>query len=72
MIVKVQVSTFTTEKTRQVLIYNESRSVEHQCDLTPDLAEMMAGDLKAFFKARLHLDGTIELMMHTRIAEQGW
>ena len=51
MIIKVQVSLFTTEAKQQVFMYNQSRDLEWQCDATPELLALMAGEPKKFFNA---------------------
>lgn len=72
MIVKVQLSLHTTCAARQVLIYNEDRSVTYQGDITPDVAKIMGDENKAYFKAKLRRDGTIELFENYRIGDQAW
>lgn len=52
-VVKVQVSVTTNSPVRQVLIYNENRSVSWERDANKDLLDMMDGKLKLFFSAKL-------------------
>ena len=61
MIVKVQVSLFTTEAARQVLIYNEDRSITYQGDVTPEILDVMDGERKRYFFAVMNDDKTIGL-----------
>jgi hypothetical protein len=53
MVVKVQVSLFTTEAKRQVLIYDESREHRFEGDASEDVLKLMGRDPKAFFNATL-------------------
>lgn len=69
MIVKVQISLFTTAKTRQVRIYNKSRSVDYQGDCDKAILAVMRGEPKAFFKAKIKGE-KIELLDHADW--QGW
>ena len=62
MIVKVQLSLFTTAAARQVMIYNRDRSIEFQMDATDGVIEKMDGRPKAFFFAALCKDGSIDLL----------
>lgn len=56
-IVKIQASVATTAGQRQVLVYNEDRSVQFQCPLQPDVESLLRGRLKMYAYATL--DGTI-------------
>lgn len=70
MIVKVQLSLFSTEGTaRQVLMYNRTRSVWFQGVASPDILKAMAEEDKAFFNAKL-IDTKIQL--YQRVSDQGW
>ncbi len=51
MIVKVQMSLFTTASCPQVLIYNEDRTVMWQGDAPKGLKKLMKGEPKKFFYA---------------------
>ena len=65
-IVKVQVSIFSSDKgksgKRQVLLYNKDRTIEAQFDANKTIIDKMDGDLKKFFYANYHKNGTIELL----------
>lgn len=62
MIVKVQMSLATTEKKPQVLVYNEDRSVTWQGDSTEDFVDLLDGETKGFFEAKIRTtDGFIEI-----------
>lgn len=61
MIVKVQLSQYTTEDEQQVLVYNKSKSIFYEETASKKIIGMMAGRFKAFFKARLEKDGTLTL-----------
>ena len=70
MIVKVQQSIQTTEKTKQILVYNQSRTIEYQGDITEEIKEMMKGRLKVFFKAKLSPENQIILIKEVK--EKDW
>jgi hypothetical protein len=70
LIVKVQISLFTTETTRQMLVYDRRKSVVFQGDVTQEVLDEMEGDPKAFFHATHRRDGAIEL--HRRAPWQEW
>jgi len=62
-IVKVQVSLFTTESEPQVLIYNKNLSHSYQGPVSEDIIEIMKGEPKKFFYAKLpKKPGQIELL----------
>lgn len=54
MIVKVQLSSSTTEPRRQVLIYNKDRTILWTGDATEELCRKMQKALKAFFHAHMN------------------
>lgn len=60
IIVKVQLSLYTSEPVRQVVVYNEDRSIEFMMDAPADVLELMGDRPKAFFYATLK-DGTMGL-----------
>lgn len=60
LIVKVQLSLFTNERVRQVVVYNEDRSIEFMFDAPKDVLKLMGERPKAFFYATLN-DGTLGL-----------
>lgn len=60
-VVKVQLSTATSFKHRQILIYNETRSLFY-CDRAPlDVRERMGDQSRLFFNAHSDEDGRIVL-----------
>lgn len=72
MIVKVQLSLFTTRERSEALIYNEDRSFsiilpESAC---PGLREVLDGTMKAYFEAYVTSTGKLELLK--RAPEQEW
>lgn len=69
MIVKVQISIFTNEAKRQILIYNEDRSVNYQEDADKDTIKLMDGELKKYFKATIK--GKI-IHLGKEVGEQEW
>lgn len=54
MIVKVQVSLYTTHEARQCLIYDQSQRFRHQGEVSDELMSLMRGRAKAFFYADVH------------------
>ncbi len=62
MIVKAQISLETSETVKQVLIYNQDRSVCFEMDAPPAVLDAMADRRKAFFHAELRDDGKLELL----------
>lgn len=69
MILKVQVSLFTTEVSKQALVYNEDRSVHWHGDADDDLLRAMGGSAKDFFYGSFE-DGKVTL--DRRAPWQGW
>lgn len=61
MIVKVQVSMFTSADNQRVLVYNKDKSVMFEGRATKKVISMMSGRFKAFFKARVK-DNNVELI----------
>jgi hypothetical protein len=70
VIVKVQVSLFTTESAQQVLVYNEDRSVMYQGDVTQDILDAMGGAPRRYFFAVINDDNTIGI--EDPAPEQTW
>ncbi len=61
-IVKVQLGINVPHgKQRQVLIYNEDKSLYYEGDIPPDVLELMGDQLKAFFHASLDEKGMVSL-----------
>lgn len=58
---KVQQSLSTNEKDRQVLIYNEDRTMLYQDAITEDLLELLAGEPKGYFYGIVNLANRIVL-----------
>lgn len=52
-IVKIQVSIVTTEKNKQVLIYNRSKNISYSCPMYEAIDDVMDDRKKAFFYAKL-------------------
>jgi hypothetical protein len=57
MIVKVQMSQFTSDGVSRVLIYNESKSFTYEGGVNEDMVETMAGRPKAYFEAEMGPEG---------------
>lgn len=69
MIVKMQLSLRTTAEKRQVLIYNEARTVEWQGDASEEILKAMGDRDKAFFSARMR--GTV-IEINEPVYERDW
>lgn len=71
MIVKVQLSIFTSEEEQQVLIYSKGGENWYQGPANPFIVKMMDGAAKAFFHAYVPYEsGQIELLEEA--PEQDW
>lgn len=60
-IVKVQLSITSSFVQRQVIIYNEDRSLHYQGSAGQEIVNLMGDKLKAFFHASLNEKGMISL-----------
>jgi hypothetical protein len=69
MIVKVQLSMFTTEHVQQALVYNEDRSVLFEGPAAKDVLSLMGEKLKAYFHADLK-NGVLQI--NEEAPEQEW
>lgn len=69
LVVKVQLPLFSSGENPPALVYNEDRTVECYCPVTPDLVRAMEGQKRAFFRASI-CDGVLELS--APLEEQGW
>jgi hypothetical protein len=70
MIVKVQVSLATTHEKRQVLVYNEDKSVYYEDDASREILQRMDGRVKVYFNARM-VGTDIEIQGEVK-EEQDW
>ena len=70
MIVKVQISLDTSLPKKQVLVYNEDRSIEWHAEAPKEILEVMDSRPKAFFKA--HLDKDKKIVIDEEVPEQTW
>lgn len=70
MIVKVQSSLHSTEKCRQVLVYNKDKSLTYQCDLKKSISDLLNGRPKAFFDADIDCVGRFTI--NWEVCDQGW
>lgn len=72
MILKVQrpISTNAPEYMEQILVYNEDRSLMEQLKVDETLMSMFGDDFKMYCKARLWVDGVLQLT--ARCEEQEW
>ena len=53
VIIKLQLSLSTMGVGRQVLIYNEDRSIMEQFDASQEVLDLMGDEVKAYFYAKL-------------------
>lgn len=60
-IAKLQRSIATSEEKTQVLIYNQSRSIQHEQDCTDELEKLFGNKDKIFAKCHLLPDGKLEI-----------
>lgn len=51
MIVKVQISSYTTANKQQMIIYNKEHTAHFEGDLTEEVKRKMGAKLKAYFYA---------------------
>ena len=61
MIVKIQLSQFTTSDQRQMLVYNEDRSVCAETPATPDKLKLFGTRSKLFVHAEIDRAGILTL-----------
>jgi len=54
----------------RILIYNESKSIQHETELTPDIEKFMGNNLKVYAKCSLSPKGIIEI--GNLVKNQGW
>lgn len=69
MIVKVQVSQFSSDGVTRCLIYNADRSFTYEGGLNQDMVDVMAGRPKAYFEAIMGSGG---LEIGDEVTEQDW
>ncbi len=72
MIVKVQLSLATNVGQRQVLVYNQSRTVRYEGSASPELIEAMAGRTKAFFATTGWDNQYLNIDFYNPLPDQGW
>ena len=69
IVVKMQRSLATTAERRQILVYNESRTVRIEQDLTPDLDKWFGTQDKVYAKASYKKG---RLTIHGLVKAQSW
>lgn len=69
MIVKVQISEFSSDGVQKFLAYDRGRKNVFQGETTPDLLQKMEGQNKAFFRAKI-IKGS--LFIGTKVENQSW
>lgn len=62
MIVKVQLSLFSSSETRIVLVYNKNRKYLWEGEVTKEIEQVMNGQVKAFFYAKINKENKFELI----------
>jgi hypothetical protein len=70
MILKVQVSIFSTHGTAMALIYNEDRSFVLEFRASERLLKKMGDEPKRFFEAEVSQDGGVSLI--SLAPDPGW
>lgn len=68
--VKVQLSLYTNDNKRRMLVYNEDRSIKWEEIATEEVIIAMEGKNKRFFEAELDKDNRINLIKPVK--EQCW
>lgn len=69
-IFKLQRSVASTDNVAKVLIYNASRSIFQEIELTEEMVALFDGDLKIYVVGSINKEGI--LTIHERIGEQLW
>jgi len=72
MIVKVQLSKFTSAKKQRMLIYNKNRKIIYEAEATLGMVKLMNGEDKAYFEAVLTKDNKINITNCTPVEGQNW
>lgn len=71
MIVKVQLSLFTDEKTSQMLLYNRKRDIFYQGEAIKPVLKLMGKSVRKYFNARFDkATGNVELL--NEVNDQLW
>ena len=65
-IVKIQLSMPRLGQSQTMLIYNQGKTFVHQGPATSDIQAVMAGESKAYFKARIRKSGNLKIMKRVR------
>lgn len=60
-IVKVQRSLATTAATPRMLVYDETREIYYESELTPEVDRLLAGRAKAYFEYTIDADNKVRL-----------
>lgn len=69
LILKLQVSQYTTQATRRILIYNKERTFLVEREITPQELALMGDKPKKYFRARM--EGKV-LRVLDRVEDQDW
>lgn len=69
-VVKVQISQHSFTAGRQILVYNEDKSILWQDDAGKEIVRTLRGRPKAFFNATRDDDGVIHL--NEEVGDPGW
>lgn len=69
-IVKVQIPLVTSDPTPQVLVYDRDRRLEQYLPMTQEVLDVMNGETKRYFWARLR--GTELSLLNKVVGEQSW
>lgn len=69
MIVKVQISQFSSDGIKYMFFYNRSRSIMEERNLTEEVLKAMKGRAKAFFKVNITPDS---FSIIEEVPDQDW
>lgn len=69
MIVKVQISTESSDDRKHMLIYNQNKSIVHQDELSETVSNLMGLRKKVYFNAELVGD---EIVLKHEVDPQPW
>lgn len=73
IVLKMQRSIVTSEDTCQILLYNRTRSIEHEQDATGELLELMGENLKIFVLGVLvETEEGMSIRLLRRIKDRSW
>lgn len=69
-IVKVQLSLYSGDLPRMILVYNKDRSIMYESPVSDEVVEQLGNQPKTYWKASFRKDGKV--MLIKQIEAQGW